>query len=675
MERRHPRKPAGRRRSRESERRARDARLRRLAANAGDIIFRYRIRPQPACEYINPAVTRITGFTPDECYADPLLPWRRVHPADADHFRQLVAAPRTGEPAAFRWLHRDGSERLLELVNIPIRDATGQVVAIEGVARDVTRIYEQEVALRRSEEQHRTLFENLAQGIVHSERDRERERFTLNAAAEEMLGLSTQQLQRLGPAALIGFEEDGSPLVPAALPSNVAAATAQAVPHRVIRLLNHRDGRYRWVLMGSRPLLHPESGVVTAVYTTLTDITAMREAEQELHDTRELFRQAQKMEAVGRLAGGVAHDFNNLITAVKGYAELLAHDLPAGSPAQTDAVEIGRAADRAAALTRQLLAFSRKQVLELRVVRLDGIVRELEQMLRRIIGEDVTLVLEAQQELWPVLADAGQMEQVLLNLVVNSRDAIDWGGRIEIQLRNVIVPVGATGYELQPPPGEYVAMSVADTGIGITAEARQHIFEPFFTTKEVGRGTGLGLPTVYGIVQQSGGGIRVESVPGEGTTVEILLPRAVVAADRAVRPAPVPRAGAGGERVLVVEDERPVRELIRRMLESAGYLVEVAGSGAEALALANARADGFDLLLTDVLMPGMSGSALAGEFLARFPAGRVLYTSGYSDEFIAHHGVLEPHARLLQKPFTQEMLERAARAALDEPPPAPAALS
>jgi len=589
-----------------------------------------------------------------------------VHPADAEQFRDLIAAPRTGEPSAFRWLHRDGSERMLELLNIPVRDAAGELVAIEGVARDVTRLYQQELALRRSEERHRTLFENLAQGIVYL--DCERQRLTSNAAAEELLGLSGEQLQHLDSPAIDGFEEDGTPLTQATLPASVALETGRTVPQRLVRLLNHCDGRYRWVLIGARPLRYREDGEVFAIYTTLTDISALREAEEELRDTRELYRQAQKMEAIGRLAGGVAHDFNNLITAIKGYAALLAKALPEGSPTRNDAAEIGRAADRAATLTRQLLAFGRKQVLELRTVRLDAIVRELEQMLRRVIGEDITLVLESQQELWPVLADVVQVEQVLLNLVVNSRDAMHRGGRLEIQLRNVIVPPAATGYVLPPGAGEYVAMSVADTGSGMSPETLQHIFEPFFTTKEVGQGTGLGLPTVYGIVQQSDGGIRVDSVAGEGTVFEILLPRASLAAEQTAAPPPARPAGPGGERILVVEDEAPLRELMRRLLESAGYVVNVAANGREALALAVALGDSIDLLLTDVLMPGMSGSALAGEFLARFPDGRVLYTSGYSDEFSVQQRVVDPRSALLQKPFTQESLERAVRNALDSAP-------
>jgi PAS domain S-box-containing protein len=669
MDRGESRRKPGAGRARARHRRDAEVRLRQLTANAGDIIYRYRIRPSVACEYINPAVTRITGFTPEDCYADPFLPRRRVHPADAAHFRQLIASPRLSEPAAFRWLHRDGSERLLELLNVPVRDAAGQVVAIEGVARDVTRVYEQELALRVSEERHRTLFENLAQGVIHL--DRAQGRVTLNAAAEEMLGLSAAQLQRLGAAALIGFEEDGSPLSSAALPGTVAAETGRTVPHRVVRLLNHREGRYRWVLMGARPLLQTESGPVLAVHTTLTDITALHEAEAELRDTRELFRQAQKMEAVGRLAGGIAHDFNNLITAVRGYAALLLEALPADSSGRADAAEIVRAADRAAALTRQLLAFSRRQVLEPRVLRLDAVVRQLEQMLRRVLGDDITLVLQSQQELWPVLADAVQVEQVLLNLVVNSRDALQQGGRIEIQLRNVMVPPGAADYSLRPLPGEYVALSVADMGTGMSAEVLGHIFEPFFTTKEVGRGTGLGLATVYGIVQQSGGGIRVESIEGEGTLVEVLFPRAQQEPEPVAPPAPVP--AGGGERILLVEDERPVGELIRRMLESAGYLVDAAASGAEALALASASETGYDLLLTDVIMPGLNGSELAGRFLLRFPAARVLYTSGYSDDLGARHGVLQPPGRLLEKPFTQETLERAVRTALDAPSNPPAA--
>jgi CheY-like chemotaxis protein len=370
------------------------------------------------------------------------------------------------------------------------------------------------------------------------------------------------------------------------------------------------------------------------------------------------------MEAVGRLAGGVAHDFNNLITAIRGYAGFLLDDLEPGDARRDDVEEIVRASDRAATLTRQLLAFSRKQVLNVEVLDLGGVVRQMEKLLHRLIGEDVRLELDVAPELGTTLADAGQMEQVLMNLAVNARDAMPRGGTLTIGVRDVTLTAPDGRFDPRAPAGDYVELSVQDEGHGIPADVLPHLFEPFFTTKEKGKGTGLGLSTVYGIVRQSGGAIRVASSAGEGTRFEILLPRTASSrsADGAANDA---RAESAGETVLVVEDEPAVRTLTQRLLGEAGYRVLVAATGEEALAAALQESQ-IDLLLTDVVMPGMSGRDLAREFCRIRPRARVLYMSGYTDDVIAAHGLLEPGLSLLQKPFTAATLLEGVRATLEQ---------
>jgi PAS domain S-box-containing protein len=393
----------------------------------------------------------------------------------------------------------------------------------------------------------------------------------------------------------------------------------------------------------------------------LRDITERKHLQQQLI-------QSQKMEAVGRLAGGVAHDFNNLLTAIFGYAELLAEELPADSPALKDVEEIRKASQRAAGLTRQLLAFSRQQVLQPIVLNPNDLVEDVEKMLRRLIGEDVQLRTTLAKDVGNVRADPGQLEQVIMNLVVNARDAMPTGGKVTIETQNAELSEAYAEGHLPVVPGAYVMLAVSDTGIGMDAQTRGRIFEPFFTTKDKGKGTGLGLSTVYGIVKQSGGYIWAYSEPGRGTTFKVYLPH-VDAPIEAVAPPPQPGGTlAGTETVLLAEDDELLRPLARGLLHKLGYTVLDAGSAEEALALARAHADPIHLLVADVVMPGESGRQLARRLAELRPDMRVLYTSGYTDDAIVHHGMLEPGLNYLQKPFTPAALARKVREVLDAPP-------
>ncbi|MDB4946967.1 MAG: Blue-light-activated protein [Labilithrix sp.] len=376
----------------------------------------------------------------------------------------------------------------------------------------------------------------------------------------------------------------------------------------------------------------------------------------------EQLRQAQKMEAVGRLAGGIAHDFNNLLSVIMSYADLTIDGLRRGDPMRDDLEEIGTAARKAAALTKQLLAFSRKQVLQPRVIDLGNVVGEMQPMLARLLGEDVALTVAAAPDLGRVLADPGQMEQVVMNLAVNARDAMPEGGKLTLEIANV--EVGAE--RLGVVPGPYVVLRVSDTGTGMDARTRARVFEPFFTTKEVGKGTGLGLATVFGIAHQSGGHVAVRSELGAGTTFEVYVPRTTRIAS-AHAPSVVSAVRGGTETILLVEDEEQVRHVGCATLRRKGYQVIEAANGGEAFLIAADYASRIDLILTDVVMPRMSGRKLVEHLATGRPEMKVLYTSGYTDDAIIHHGVFDERVPFLQKPFTPDTLLRKVREVLDAP--------
>jgi two-component system, cell cycle sensor histidine kinase and response regulator CckA len=394
----------------------------------------------------------------------------------------------------------------------------------------------------------------------------------------------------------------------------------------------------------------------------------LREAELRVahRQSEAALRQAQKTEAIGRLAAGVAHDFNNILTAITGYAQLLLEDLGPKDPHREDVDEIRKAADRAAGLTRQLLAFSRQQILQPTVLDLNTLVSETEGMLGRLLGEDIQLATRLAPDLGAVKTDRSQIEQVIMNLAVNARDAMPQGGQLTIETANVEMHEVYAREHFPAAPGSYVMLAVSDTGTGMTPETQGHMFEPFFTTKEKGKGTGLGLATVYGIIKQSAGFIWVYSEPGHGTTFKIYLPRVGQLPEPRISSAGRSQTLAGTETVLLAEDEPAVRAVARQSLERHGYTVLEAPSGEAALDLAQRHSGQIHLLLTDVVMPGMSGRALALRLASVRREMRTIYMSGYTDEAITRHGVLESGVRYVQKPFSPDALVRRVREALDE---------
>src|SRR5205809_3987276 len=416
---------------------------------------------------------------------------------------------------------------------------------------------------------------------------------------------------------------------------------------------------------------HPLSEFVPKALTSVASALAVgierKRAEEALRQSEERLRQAQKMEAVGRLAGGVAHDFNNLLTVITSYSDLLLEDLGPDDPKRDDVGQIRQAAEGAAALTRQLLAFSRQQVLEPKVLDLKATVAATEKLLKRLIGEDVQLTTFLAPDLGVVKADPGQIEQIIINLAVNARDAMPTGGRLTIEAANVDMDETYVRGHAPAGPGRYVMLALSHTGIGMDQQTKARIFEPFFTTKEPGKGTGLGLATVYGIVKQSGGFIWVYSEPGHGTTFKIYLPQVEAPLEgRAVGAAPgdLPR---GTETILLVEDAAAVRAVTRQVLERQGYTVLEAAHGAAALQTAAGHPGPIHLLLTDVVMPVLSGRQLADQLARLRPDAKVLYASGYTDDAVVRHGVLEAGISYLQKPFTADSLARKVREVLDRP--------
>jgi len=508
-----------------------------------------------------------------------------------------------------------------------------------------------EEALRRSEARYRSLVQSAVYGIYRS--SPEGKFFDVNPALITMLGYdSAEEVLALDPESDVFVD-----------PSEQVRVMGE---FRRGARLDHVEVRWKrkdesaiTVRLSGRVVNHPEE-TAEVVEIIAEDITERRVLENQ-------FRQAQKMEAVGRLAGGVAHDFNNLLMVISGYAEVLLEHTRKGDPLYPKIEAIHQATDRATTLTRQLLAFSRKQLLELKVVDLNVIVEDMERLLRPLIGENIELHAQLAPNLGRTRADAGQIEQVLMNLVVNSKDAMPNGGSITIQTANARMNNENVRREYSYiQPGFYVVLSVTDTGEGMDKETQSRIFEPFFTTKEKGKGTGLGLSTVYGIIKQSGGYVLVESEPGQGTAFRIYLPRVEDALEPVGAVGPSPSQSNGSETVLLVEDEESVRQLVRETLESKGYKVLEANNGEAALRVVSGYAGKIDMLITDVVMPGMSGRELSARLSASRPQTKVLYLSGYTEDAIVHEGVVDPDTAFLQKPFTLQMLSRKVREVLGE---------
>jgi two-component system, cell cycle sensor histidine kinase and response regulator CckA len=550
----------------------------------------------------------------------------------------------------------------------PLFDRARVVRHVALCAKDVT--FERELAER--EEGLRQAFE--AGRMVAWDTNLEDRSIHVSENAADVLGLRPET-----PLATI---EDGLALVhpddrASLFDAMDVAAGAGISPDRRLRMIRPDSGEVRWFERRSRVVPDDAAGSPW-LRGLLIDVTervraeeALRASEEALHSAEDQLRQSQKLEAIGRLAGGVAHDFNNLLSVILSYSSILLSDLPAGDPKRSDLEAINRAGEQAADLTRQLLAFGRQQVLALRVLDLNEIVLAADKMLRRLLGEDVELVARTNAAPLRVRADVGQLDQVIMNLAINARDAMPGGGKLTLETQTVFLSEAYARTHLGVRPGRYAMLAVSDTGVGMDRETQSHIFEPFFTTKEKGKGTGLGLATVFGIVQQSGGSIWVYSEPGGGSVFRVYLP-AVEDAEKAAPEMPPLATLRGAETILLVEDQKEVREVAREILLRCGYQVLDASGAAEALSICEREARPIELLLTDVVMPQMSGRELAERVASLRPEARVLFMSGYTEDAILRHGILAADVAYLQKPLAPEPLARRVREVLDAPRPRPA---
>ncbi len=591
-----------------------------------------------------------------------------IHPEDVERVgkaRRRAIATGTTLRTTLRIRGADGHYGVFELQGVPVTDPDERIAEWIGTCTDISLRLQAEEALRASELWQRRLVESLGVGIVVHAADTSI--VMGNPEASRVLGLTPDQLRgrtAVDPAWRF-VREDGTPLPLEDFPVNRVAATRQAIAAHVFGIDRGDGSPPSWVLANAYPTFD-ERGQLEQIVVSFGDISDQRRAEAQAARLAENLRVSQKIEALGRLAGGVAHDFNNLLSVILGHAAFALEALGESNPVRDDILEVEKAGRRAAALTSQLLAFGRRQVLQPVALDLNHVVVELEKMLRRVIGEDIRLEKSLASGLWLTLADLAQVEQVIMNLVINARDAMPDGGRLTIGTGNH--EQGAGG---PLPPGDYVVLTVTDSGSGIDAATKARLFEPFFTTKPQGKGTGLGLATVYGIVSQSGGQVQVESEPGHGSTFRVILPRGPVVAAPVPRPMPVVRdkVAGGGETILLVEDESAVREVARRILEASGHRVLAAGSGDEALRVCREHAGELHLLLTDVVMPQMSGPECGAAAQRLRPGLRLLFMSGYAEEAIASQGVLQPGTPLLGKPFSAAELIRLVRVVLDDPAP------
>ena len=619
--------------------------------------------------YVSPQVRTILGFRPEDCLADPRFWWDHLNPADYE-IALTEDQWEVGRPfqVEYRMRRQDGREVWIRDEAIVFRDPESNRRMTRGLMIDVTEQKLADQALRESEERYRAFVERSSEGIFRMEYDppvpcslpvEEQLRVGLqngymaecNNAMARMYGRSSAQ-QLIGKP-LRDFLAPQDPVTLAFMEKFIRSGyRATDEESREVDL----QGRARIFRNTMTGIVIDECWVRT--WGISRDVTERLQLEEQL-------RHAQQMEAIGRLAGGVAHDFNNILSIIMGHGELLLRTANLDEQGRNGVDQIRRAAQRAASLTQQLLAFSRKQVLQPRVLDLNEAVADVRNMLARVIGEDIEVVAKLDPSPVLIKVDPGQVEQVLMNLAVNARDAMPHGGKLTMETSNAEVN-HEQGRELEIAAGLYGMLKVTDTGHGMDSDTLSHIFEPFFTTKPVGKGTGLGLAMVYGIIKQSGGGIQVESASGIGSTFRIFLPGEDGAQqERRARAGTLAITG-GSETILLTEDEPDLRALTRIFLEGYGYKVLEASSAAEAIGIAENSAEPIHLLLTDVIMPSISGPQLAEKILSRRPETKIMYMTGYTDDMVAEHKVLEPGVQLLQKPFSKQDLAAKVRATLDE---------
>jgi PAS domain S-box-containing protein len=600
---------------------------------------------------VNPVLRNLSGFSEEEIKGKKFLDF--LHPEEVPRVAALYAnvlqTNKTDlEVLEFRILSKEGRVWHFHCRPIPILHH-GKITGFHGIMTNITARKQAEEARRESENKYKTLVENLPQKVFL--KDRNLVYVSCNENYARDLRISPDDI--LGKTDFDFFPGD-------------LAEKYRADDRRIIESGKTEDLEERYVQDGKKFDIHTlktpvkdADGKVIGVLGIFRDITERKRLEEQLHE-------AMKMEAMGRLAGGVAHDFNNALTSIMAISQILLEDLASSHPIYEDIKEIRGSAERCANLTRQLLAFARRQPLEPKVLNLNEVVINIEKMLSRVIGEDIELFKSLDPELGNTKADVGQMEQIIVNLAVNARDAMPGGGKLTIETANVTLDPEYASKNLGVTPGPYVRLAMSDTGVGMDEETRAKAFEPFFTTKGPGKGTGLGLPTVYGIVKQSGGNISVYSETGQGTTLKIYLPRVEEEAEEVGGREPAPtKPLRASETILLVEDEEGVRRTTKRILIKSGYQVLEAGNGQEALELCGRHPGPIHLLITDVVMPGMSGKELTDRLALSFPAMKFLYVSGYADHAVVNHGILEAGASFLPKPFTMESLTRKVREVLD----------
>jgi two-component system cell cycle sensor histidine kinase/response regulator CckA len=610
--------------------------------------------------YVSPSLFRMLGYTVEEWLGRQVFEF--IHPDDIQPVIEAlelgIRHQDTGLPLELRVHHKNGSWRLMEArdTNLLENEAVAGIVIN---ARDITERKQAEETSRESEERLRTVIENLSEGLIISDLDGQLLHW--NRAGIEMHGfrsldeglLHLPEFEKIFELStpdgdILNFNEWPLPRI----------IRGEPVRNLELRIRRFNTDWERIYIYGGGIVREP--GGKLLAFLTITDITERKILEEQ-------FRQSQKMEAVGRLAGGIAHDFNNLLTAITGYSQLTLRRLSAEDPLRSNIEEIKKAGDRAASLTRQLLAFSRKQVLQPKVLDINSVVSDMEKMLHRLLGEDIELRIVLASELGTIKADPGQIEQVIMNLAVNARDAMPDGGKLTIETENVFISEEYVKHPTTVRSGHYAILAVSDIGIGMDEQMQAHIFDPFFTTKELGKGTGLGLSTVYGIVKQSGGHIEVYSEVGRGTTFKVYFPLVDEGTKEYKRSIESKESPQGTETVLLAEDDEILRRLICMVLKGNGYQVLEAANGSAALLACKSHQEPIHLLLTDVIMPEMNGRQLVDRLTPVRPEMKVLFMSGYTDDAIVHQGVLADGVNFIQKPFPPSALAHKVREVLDAP--------
>jgi two-component system cell cycle sensor histidine kinase/response regulator CckA len=606
---------------------------------------------------VNRTELEMLGYSAEEIIGQPV--WKFI--VEKEEARQQILAKLAGTIPPARGFERtyrrkDGTTFPAIVEDRLILDLEGKIKSIRATIQDITERKRTEEALQASEKRFRELFDKAPVG--YHEIDKEGKITRVNRTELDMLGYTAEEM--LGRYVYEFITEEISPQA-------VKRKLAGTLPIGATfeRTYLRKDGTTIPAQL-EETLIKDSEGRIIGIRTTIQNITERKRAVEEKATFQEQLRQSQKIEAIGRLAGGIAHDFNNLLTVIKGYSQLSLTEMKEEDPLRENIEEIKKSAERAADLTHQLLAFSRRQIMEMKVLDLNDLLRNLDKMLRRVIGEDIELANLLAEDLGRVKVDPGQIEQIIMNLAVNARDAMPKGGKLTIETANVVLDKEYARTHVAVTPGRYVMLSVSDTGIGMSPEVQEKIFEPFFTTKERSEGTGLGLSMVYGIVKQSGGNIWVYSEPGKGAIFKIYFPRVEEPLEEIKEKVVKEEVNRGDETILVVEDDAGVRKMAVQILNMQGYMILEAPNGEEALKICGEGKEPIHLMVTDVVMPGMDGRSLSDRLKSIYPGMKTLYMSGYTDNAIVRYGILEKGVNYIQKPFSMEDLARKVRQVLDK---------